>query len=153
MMRKTQIIIGRALYQGLLPLRRLYKSDKTRTYAVIEHNERVLIVKNWIGSGVWSLPGGGGQAGETEEDTLVREVHEETGIKVDKKQLKVILKGVHNREFGKKRFAIFHVKQTTRPNIVINSLEIVEHRWIEKRELSNLHPASYELKRVAEEYK
>lgn len=152
-MRKTQIYIGRALYKSLLPLRRIYRSNRTRAYAVIEYNQKILIVKNWIGSGVWSLPGGGGQIGETEEDTLIREVHEETGVKVDKKQLKVITKGEHNREFGKKKFVIFHVKQTNRPNLVINSLEIVDYRWVDKKELGDVHPASYEIRRVIAEHK
>lgn len=153
MMRKTQILIGRVLYKSLLPLRRLYRSNRTRAYAVIEHNQKILIVKNWIGSGVWSLPGGGGQEGETEEDTLIREVHEETGVKVDKKQLKFITKGEHRREFGKKKFVIFHVRQTNRPNLVINSLEIVDHRWVDKKELGDVHPASYEIRRVIAEHK
>lgn len=34
------------------------------------------------GKGLWSVPGGRIEPGETDEDALVREVHEETGLDV-----------------------------------------------------------------------
>ena len=149
MNRRLQISIGRFVYWTLLPLRRSYRSKKTRAYGVIEHEQKVLIVKNWLGSGTWSLPGGGAQKGESHKETLARELHEETGIIIDKETVSVIEEGVHNREFGKKKFIIFHVPQQSKPAIFINHLEIVDSRWVAIKDLSTVIPASYELQRAA----
>lgn len=150
MNKSTQIKIGRILYRVLLPIRRAYRSDKTRAYGLIEHDNKVLVVKNWLGSGAWSLPGGGGHKNETHEDTLAREIHEEIGIDINKTKIKLLIEGVHNREFGKKRFVVFHVPQGNISGMIINHLEIVDSKWVDKNKLKELSPASYELMRVAE---
>jgi len=144
-----QVALGRTIYWLLLPARRLYRSDRPRSYGVIENGQKILLVKNWLGSGAWSLPGGGAKKGETNEDALVRELHEETGLNVDKKQIKLMLKGSHDREFGKKRFIIYKVDYKETPRLYINRLEITESMWVDKKALNDLAPASYELKEVA----
>lgn len=148
MNKRVHMVLGRSLYWALLPVRRAYRSNKTRAYGLIEHENKVLVVKNWIGSGVWSLPGGGGHAYESYEDTLARELHEETGINIDKTKVKLLIKGEHNREFGRKKFVIFHVPQDKSPHVLINHLEIVESKWVDKNKLDEVSPASYELQRV-----
>jgi len=54
--------------------------------ALIFENGRVLLAHrrdiNW-----WNLPGGGMEAGETVDETLRREVYEETGLEVEIEQL------------------------------------------------------------------
>lgn len=149
MNKNFQVALGRTAYWLLLPARRLYRSDKPRSYAVIEHGEKILLVKNWLGSGAWSLPGGGAKTGESNEDALIRELHEETGLNIDKKQIKIILKGSHDREFGKKRFIIYKVNLKEKPKVFINRLEIIESMWADKNKLNAFAPASYELKEVA----
>jgi 8-oxo-dGTP pyrophosphatase MutT (NUDIX family) len=147
-MSKIRAKVGQLIYTITIPARRLYKSDKVRSYGIIEHQEKVLIIKNWIGSGVWSLPGGGSQPGETPVEALKRELNEETGLVIEETSVELIAEGVHTREFGKKRFALFHVPYKNKPSVVINYLEIVEHRWIEKHKLHELHPVSHELNRA-----
>jgi 8-oxo-dGTP pyrophosphatase MutT (NUDIX family) len=52
-------------------------------YAVVrDARERVLLVRR-IDDGNWELPGGRVEVGETATDTLVREVAEESGIRVE----------------------------------------------------------------------
>src|SRR5437660_8436237 len=55
-------------------------------YAVIFNDEGILLAHrrdiDW-----WNLPGGGMEAGETVDEAMIREVHEETGLKVRVEQL------------------------------------------------------------------
>ena len=53
--------------------------------AVIVQDGKVLIVKRKYDplAGQWSLPGGGVELGETLEDSIVREMREETGLDIE----------------------------------------------------------------------
>ena len=53
--------------------------------AVIVQDGKVLIVKRKYDplAGQWSLPGGGVELGETLEDSIVREMLEETGLEIE----------------------------------------------------------------------
>lgn len=151
MKRKAHIFVGKFLYYTFFPLLRIYfsTSKNVRAYGVLEHKGKVLIVKNWIGSGKWSLPGGGGHEGEAQEETLKREIHEEIGLNIDKKQLKLLINGIKTHRLGVKKYVIFHINQKDKPNLVINSLEIIDSKWVDKKDLLNMQPDSVEFQQVA----
>ena len=50
-------------------------------------DDQVLLVKTWLGSGRWGLPGGGVKRGELPIDAAIRELHEEVGIVATPEQL------------------------------------------------------------------
>jgi 8-oxo-dGTP pyrophosphatase MutT (NUDIX family) len=50
---------------------------------IIIHDNKILLIERWRGSlHYFSIPGGGIEAGETEQQTVIREVAEETGCTV-----------------------------------------------------------------------
>jgi len=61
------------------------RRTRLAAYAVSITNDAVLLARiasGYPGEGKWTLPGGGVEWGEHPDDTLVREVHEETGFAV-----------------------------------------------------------------------
>lgn len=52
--------------------------------AIIMHDEKILLIcrKNPPGAGLWSIPGGSVELGETLQEATAREVREETGLQV-----------------------------------------------------------------------
>lgn len=50
--------------------------------AIVDQRGRILLIKR-RDNGLWALPGGGHEIGETIEETAVREVKEETGLDVE----------------------------------------------------------------------
>ena len=73
------------LYKLLLyPLLRLYwrvlRPDVLGVRCLIEHEGRVLLIRNPYGQMKWDLPGGGVRRGERPEDATRREVREEVGL-------------------------------------------------------------------------
>lgn len=57
--------------------------DRPRACAAILHDDQILMVLHKTAERTyWTLPGGGWEAGETIEQTAVREVKEETGLDV-----------------------------------------------------------------------
>ena len=60
-----------------------YKSPRLTTDGVILQGKKILLIKrkNEPFKGKWALPGGFVEYGEKVEDTVIREVYEETGLK------------------------------------------------------------------------
>ena len=59
-------------------------SGKTAAAIIIFPTNKILLIKRWtiVFRGFWALHGGKVDAGETVEEAVVREVREETGLKV-----------------------------------------------------------------------
>lgn len=70
--------------------RRRYHNPAFAANAIIKEEDRILLVKRAIEpcKGLWSLPGGFIEYNETVEASLIREVEEETGLKV--KPIKIV---------------------------------------------------------------
>ena len=76
--------------------------------AILVFGGRVLLVNAFPGPGpnLWCLPGGGGGPGEALSRTLVREVHEETGLVVTPGPLAGVSE-FHNDETGFHQMDLF----------------------------------------------
>lgn len=61
--------------------------------AIIQDESGRILLQQRSDYGDWGLPGGGMEAGESVEETMLREVMEETGLEVKKYQLNSIYSG------------------------------------------------------------
>ena len=103
----------------------------------VKHDGRLLLVRDSY-SGLWSMPGGGIERGEQPVDAAVRELVEETGIKV--RPDAVVLVGVFENFWGY-RLDTVHVFETSlsaKPAISLDNREIVDARWVTEEEARRL---------------
>src|SRR5690242_13154441 len=90
-MKRIWTIVGRLLYFCSWPLLYVYlRFGGERTRVIVEHQDKVLLVQNWLGNGQWMLPGGGVFRHERPTYSAVRELREETGLIVKPRDLKLI---------------------------------------------------------------
>jgi len=88
-------------------LRRLYPDHPVvGVGAVLIHNGKILIEKrkNEPGRGKWSIPGGLVELGEKAEETVIREVKEETNLAVSRPHLIDDVDNVETDETGDVRY-------------------------------------------------
>ncbi|WFE51466.1 NUDIX domain-containing protein [Micromonospora sp. WMMD1155] len=114
---------------------------------VRDEHSRVLLIQR-TDNGLWSLPGGGQEVGETVAQTAVREVHEETGISVEVTGMV----GVYSDPSHVIEYSDGEVRQQfslcfrARPisGTPTPSDESHEARWVARDELAalNIHPST-----------
>ena len=106
---------------------------------------RVLIARRPDGavlSGLWELPGGKLERGESPRDCLVREYREELGVDVRVGAAMAVIE--HDYPHGRVRL---HAFLCTRDRGEPRNLQVAEHRWATRQELTtyNFPPANNEL--------
>ncbi|MBR2279736.1 MAG: NUDIX domain-containing protein [Ruminococcus sp.] len=92
-------------------------------------NTRILLVKNNNGR-YWSFPKGHIEIGETEKETAVREIKEETSLEVE---IKDGFREVSDYcPFGKiRKHVVFFLAQAFTDNVRIQEEEIAEYVWVD----------------------
>ena len=90
--------------------------DRPRACAAILHDDNILMVCHQNGSHIyWTLPGGGVDEGESFEQTVIREVKEESGLDVTIADLLFI----EEYEFGKSYcYLADPIGEATEPTLV-----------------------------------
>lgn len=85
--------LGRLLHRpAVAVLTRLpWWSRRRARIVVLTTDGRVLLVKSWLSKQHWALPGGGIGRGETAEHAAVRELYEETGLRLDVATLRYLM--------------------------------------------------------------
>lgn len=111
-----------------------YKVGRGRTRVVLIHDDKVLVMKQWIGPGSWQLPGGGLHKGELLADGAVREVLEETGLRLDPRQLNHVGRGTY-RQYGLSFDYHVFVARVDSDAVRPQRIEIAEIKWIRPGEL------------------
>lgn len=104
-------------------------------YKAGENNYKVLLVKNHNGR-YWSFPKGHVEKGETEEQTAIREIKEETGLDVE------IVESFREVSdycpFGRiKKRVVFFMAQTFSTDVVVQKEEIDSFIWVDLYDVHN----------------
>ncbi len=99
-------------------------------------NTRILLVKNNNGR-YWSFPKGHIEIGETEEETAIREIKEETSLDVE---IKEGFREVSDYcPFGKiRKHVVFFLAQAFTDNVHIQEEEIAEYVWVDLQQARKL---------------
>ena len=119
---------------------RYYMMSMKRAGCIIRCGPTVLVVHH-PSSGFWGFPKGHLEAGETAAAAAIREVGEETGIRVTPQQL--------GRTYGCKNCKYYEVWFDARPAVCVDGREIDDYAWISIAELAG-RPRSAATKRVVE---
>ena len=107
----------------------------SRVYVIIEHEGKVLFVKNWLSVQDWRLPGGGKHVHETWLMAGLREVQEELGFMLDQKSLKELSEGVWETNGFNYNYKIMHIKCLQKPKIKRAYLELIAVSWLDPKQL------------------
>ena len=106
---------------------------------VLSPEDKILILKRPSGlkeehfPDKWCLVGGGGLEGETPLQNVIREVDEETGIKLEPNMLHYLL----NKREGDKNYHFFYVRTDQQPQIMNVLDEHEEFKWIRADEIDD----------------
>ncbi|MBI3624375.1 NUDIX hydrolase [Candidatus Saccharibacteria bacterium] len=135
-MKRILRLIGTVAFWTAWPVWWVYFRIGCRTRVVIEHDGKILVVQNWLGAGRWILPGGGLHREENPGIGAAREVYEETGIKLEPKELRLIGKGkISHHGFGYK-YVGFYAEMKEAVTLKPQRLEVAKLTWMTPSELS-----------------
>lgn len=126
---KIWIRSGRWLFFFLQPILKIYLKKRTTTRVFIVVNNKVLLTKGWLSNGSYGLPGGGLKKNEQPFEAALREVFEETAIKLKKEDLKYQGQYQTNNQLLSYKYHLFFIFIKHQPVVRNQLIEIVESRW------------------------
>lgn len=133
--KRTYAAIGRLSHKAITPFLKLYMGEKhvrVRVLILNEEKKEVLLVRSWLGSQHWTLPGGGIKRLESPVEAAAREVHEETGLRVAQDHLHELGVFTHDAH-GNYRYSVacYMVQVAKRePHIARRQrLEMLDSAW------------------------
>lgn len=141
-MKKLWALLGVIAYWLSLPLLHVYLRGTSRTRVLVTSGTDVLVVKPWLGNGKWILPGGGMHRNEPAKSAALRELREETGIRVT--EAEYVRAYVYNEDRLLFNYELFTVKLEKKPELKRQLLEIVDIAWVPANKLSK-HNANYDV--------
>lgn len=110
-----------------------------RTRVVVVHDNKTLLVKDWLGNGQWNFPGGGLHRGELPLLGAVRELREETGIVVKASDLQGF-GTIHARSSGiTSQLICSYVGVPALSIVTLQRFEILEYCWANVKDLENMN--------------
>lgn len=119
----------------------LYRIIKKTTSGVriiiINNNQEFLLIKHYYDD-FWVLPGGGIKRKEPSDCAAKREILEETGIKIEKDNLKKLGEYANTKKHKKDRVTVFVIKlhqEEQRTLKILGKMEIEKIQWFKLEDL------------------
>jgi 8-oxo-dGTP pyrophosphatase MutT (NUDIX family) len=126
MLKKLRIRIYKIIYPIWIIYLQIIDRPFQTGVCIIECNEKILLVRNTYGSMNWVFPGGRSKKGETQEESVIREVKEEVGISLDKIYH---VGSYYGSETFKKHTVNFFYARVNSGHFSIDEKEIYEGGW------------------------
>lgn len=121
--------LGKIAFWMSWPALWIYLRRGWRTRVLVVADNQLLMVKSWLGTSQWGLPGGGLHSKEEPVAGALRELHEETGLSLKPSQLKFLYKGTaHHHGLGFRYWCYVAELPETLP-IRRQQLEITNVAW------------------------
>jgi 8-oxo-dGTP diphosphatase len=114
------------------------RSPQLIALACVVRTGQVLLVKHSYDLGLWGLPGGMVEPGESTEDAAIREVREETG-------LEVVMTGLLAIGDRGDRLIIVHGADVVGGEVMADPGEIEEVRWFSRDDLAQVNGSVFAL--------
>ncbi len=148
-MKNIWAFFGRAAFWLTLPLLHVYLKHSKRTRILIMVGKEILVVKGWLNDGTWSLPGGGLHRREDPAKGALRELAEETGIRISPENVTEIGKAKQNQHGLKFVYFQFSARLESKVPIKPSRWEIIDARWMPISELSADNAQAHVLDTIA----
>ena len=128
--------IGIMLFWSAWPLSwwRLHGSKRTRLFVVC--GNFVVVTRRWIGDGRWSLPGGGLHRRENSLDGALRELYEETGLRIKSVKLRRHSDRIFESNGLTFNYVFFIAKVSRKYPLRVQRPELTDTAWVHKSELT-----------------
>ena len=135
-MKKFWSTLGQLTFWLSWPALWFYLHGSQRTRVLVVYEGKLLVTKQWLSDGRWSLPGGGRHRNEASLAGARRELREETGIAVEEAGLNIVSTELFSSHGLSFTYDLFLLKLNEKPMINRQAIEISEIRWADPSELS-----------------
>lgn len=153
MMWRLWLRVGRLTYWVAWPLLYVYLHGSKRTRVLVVHGDEVLVVRGWLGSGRWLLPGGGLHRHERPAEGASRELEEETGLAVNATELQPLISDEPIQQSSLSfRLYAFAVKLDKKPQLRRQRFEITQLAWMNWRTLRTEQSRDADVRRVLDAF-
>ena len=118
-----------------LPALWVYLYGTRRTRVLVVCGSQILVVKGWLSSGKWALPGGGLRRQEDSRSGAVRELCEETGLVVPPSELQPLFMARHTQYGLRFSYECFVLRYSDAAVLRSQRFELVDIAWMNRTSL------------------
>lgn len=148
-MKKVWNSVGKVAFWVSWPMLFFYLRFGKRTRVVIACQDEIVMTKSWLGSGRWTLPGGGIHYGESTAHGASREVYEEVGKRFNAHDFKWLGSDKKTSRGLSFRFEKFVIRVSQKFELKTHGLEIIDAKWVKVASLNEHNTEAASLSTIA----